>query len=189
MLPRRPLPFRPIAQDGPTMPDQTTQEPQDLHDDLLRVVSAANRRCSRMAQLLDVTGTDMVTIEQLSSRGEMSPTRLADILDLSSGGMAIVIKRLERAGHVVRRPHPVDGRRTLVVLSDATARRYRELTDKLARELEDEVTRTSPALRAQMRRLLREVAEAFEAQAEQLATDAAEAAPVTPLPRVPSLWQ
>jgi DNA-binding MarR family transcriptional regulator len=164
-------------------------EGRDLHDGLLRVVAAANRRRARIARLLGVTDTDVLAIEHLDARGELSPARLADLLDLTSGGMAIVIKRLEEGGHLVRRSHPVDGRRALVRLSNPTSARHRALSDRLSSAIGDDAVRASPGLLVELRRLLDGIACVLEADAEAIALEAAQREPVEEVPRVPSLWQ
>ena len=60
----------------------------------------------------------------------LTPGALCGNLMLSSAGVTGRIDRLERAGLVVRRPHPDDGRGVLVELTD----RGRELVDRLVTE-------------------------------------------------------
>ena len=57
--------------------------------------------------------------------GELPPKVLADATHVTSGGIANLVKRLERAGLVDRRPDPADGRGTLVRLTPGG----RELVD------------------------------------------------------------
>jgi DNA-binding MarR family transcriptional regulator len=47
----------------------------------------------------------------------MSPTRLAELVVLTTGGMTKVVDRLERLGHVRRMKDPNDGRGVLVALT------------------------------------------------------------------------
>ncbi len=75
----------------------------------------------------------------LRSRGhpeaELTPTELAESTYLSSGGMANLVKRLEAAGLVARRPDPADGRGVLVALTPAgRARVDAAVTDVAAAE-------------------------------------------------------
>jgi DNA-binding MarR family transcriptional regulator len=74
----------------------------------------------------------------------MSPTRLNQVLALSSGGITKTIDRLESAGLVKRAADPSDGRGVLVVLSargrkmaarifDTGLRKYSETIDRLSR--------------------------------------------------------
>ncbi|MEZ5778261.1 MAG: MarR family transcriptional regulator [Paracoccaceae bacterium] len=49
----------------------------------------------------------------------LTPTQLYEATMMSSGGMTARLDRLEKAGHVVRRPNPDDRRGTLVSLTDS----------------------------------------------------------------------
>jgi DNA-binding MarR family transcriptional regulator len=74
----------------------------------------------------------------------LSPSRLNDVLALSSGGVTKTIDRLESASLVRRSPDPVDGRRVQVELTpvghklaasvfDAGLRKYSETFEHLTR--------------------------------------------------------
>ncbi len=61
-------------------------------------------------------------LHQASLRGQvMTPSRLADAIDLSPPATSALLRRLEASGHVERVPDPADGRRHLLALTD-TAR-------------------------------------------------------------------
>lgn len=49
--------------------------------------------------------------------GALAPSRLAEVLVRTTGGMTKTVDRLERAGHVARRPDPADRRGVLVRLT------------------------------------------------------------------------
>jgi DNA-binding MarR family transcriptional regulator len=49
---------------------------------------------------------------------ELSPSQIGAHLMVTSGGLSLMLDRLERAGLVVRRPHPDDRRSVLVSLTD-----------------------------------------------------------------------
>jgi DNA-binding MarR family transcriptional regulator len=52
-------------------------------------------------------------------RGPMGPVDLAKVLGVTSAASSGVVDRLCSHGHAVRRPHPDDGRRTEVVITDS----------------------------------------------------------------------
>ena len=63
---------------------------------------------------------DYAVLRILQDAGEgetMSPTRLAELVGRTTGGMTKVIDRLEREGLVRRRPDPTDGRGVRVTLT------------------------------------------------------------------------
>jgi DNA-binding MarR family transcriptional regulator len=63
--------------------------------------------------------SEMAAMERLqhayeSETGGLTPTQLGRYLSLSSGAVTALIDRLERAGHVERRPNPRDRRSSVV---------------------------------------------------------------------------
>ncbi len=51
--------------------------------------------------------------------GPLGPNDLARTLGVTSAASSGIVDRLEARGHVSRQPHPTDGRRTVVVISDS----------------------------------------------------------------------
>ena len=69
-----------------------------------------------MARRTGLGLSEMTTLEHLRhSHGGLTPTELGRRLSLSSGAITALVDRLERTGHVERRPNPTD-RRSSVVL-------------------------------------------------------------------------
>jgi DNA-binding MarR family transcriptional regulator len=60
---------------------------------------------------------DYSVLRMLELEGDLSPSRLADLVVRSSGGMTQILDRLERAGLVARRPDPGDRRKVMVGLT------------------------------------------------------------------------
>ncbi|SDQ50952.1 MarR family winged helix-turn-helix transcriptional regulator [Thermostaphylospora chromogena] len=86
---------------------------------------------SAIAERLGINVTDWRCLEILLRTGPANPTRLAQHTGMSSAAIAQILGRLERAGLIVRRPDPSDGRRTLVhPISDPE--RDRELSEAFA---------------------------------------------------------
>src|SRR5262245_9533064 len=90
--------------------------PPDIRAALLRKALADARQRRALGRLLGLTDTEILAIQHLARAGELTPGQLASLLQLSSGGATGVIDRLERAGHVERRPHWRDRRSTAVSL-------------------------------------------------------------------------
>jgi DNA-binding MarR family transcriptional regulator len=101
----------------------------------------------------DLAFNDYNVLANLQRSGppyELSPSELCTALELSSGGMTGILKRLESLDLVKRSPAPDDGRSTLVTLTDAGL------------ELEHEIfqvflTRTHALLQSVSRKQLKEV--------------------------------
>jgi len=69
-----------------------------------------------MARRTGLGLSEMAALEHLQhSHGGLTPTELGRRLSLSSGAITALVDRLERIGHVERRPNPAD-RRSSVVL-------------------------------------------------------------------------
>ncbi|MBM7516631.1 MarR family winged helix-turn-helix transcriptional regulator [Nocardioides nitrophenolicus] len=72
---------------------------------------------------LHATDVDALAhLHQAALRGEqMTPSRLAASIELSAPATTALLRRLAASGHVERTPHPDDGRRQVLTLTD-TAR-------------------------------------------------------------------
>ena len=83
-----------------------------------QVTLAVQRYRLRAARaLFDVGASEMMALSQLFTAGTCSPTELAAFLSMTTASVTSLLDRLQRAGHVVRRPHPSDRRRVLVELT------------------------------------------------------------------------
>jgi DNA-binding MarR family transcriptional regulator len=71
-----------------------------------------------VADALGMNPTDLECLDLLSVHGAITPKRLAELTGLTTGAITGVLDRLERAGHVRRRPNPRD-RRSLIIELDA----------------------------------------------------------------------
>lgn len=140
-----------------------------------------------MSRQLGLSESEMLAVAHLAQRGELSPSEIATLLDLSSGGVSALVQRLEDAGHVTREAHPTDGRRNLVRLAPALVERATRAFAPLVEDLDRLFTELrEDELRLLQRWLERVVAlseeHADRARAQLVASAAETAAPV------PSLW-
>lgn len=94
----------------------------------------------QIAEELELHPTDIQFLNMLDLLGPLTPGLLAECSGLSSGGVTVVLDRLERAGYVCRLKNPADRRSVLVSLAPG---RDRQGTASLvpARQLEQAVTR------------------------------------------------
>jgi DNA-binding MarR family transcriptional regulator len=97
---------------------------------------AVTRHRAAMARKLGVGDSEILAIAHLAQHGELSQVRLAALLDLSSGGTAALVQRLEREGHVTRRATAADRRVRLVALTPSTVRRATAFYEPLVSELD-----------------------------------------------------
>jgi MarR family transcriptional regulator, organic hydroperoxide resistance regulator len=117
-------------------------------------IAGASFLSQRAADALGLHPTDMQFVNLLDLLGPMTPGALAQWSGLSSGGVTVVLDRLESAGYVRRQPNPDDRRSVLVHLQPAQQKRvdanykaaqeqFAELTKRFS-EAELEVRRTNP---------------------------------------------
>jgi DNA-binding MarR family transcriptional regulator len=165
------------AGDGPSAP---------LRRLLHRREAATARHRAALARALGLSDVEMTAVFHVAHHVELSQRELSDLLELSPGGTAALVQRLEQEGHVVRRRGDDDRRLRLIRLSPALAARSAAFYAPLVREL-DELVATALEGRPELVELLAAVAEASERHADR----ACERAPVAsePPPRLtPALW-
>jgi DNA-binding MarR family transcriptional regulator len=86
---------------------------------LERFAAASARQRAAVERLLGLPESSILALQHLARAGEMTPSTLAQRMQLSSGGTTALIRRLAGAGLVTRHPHPSDKRS--VILRPTTA--------------------------------------------------------------------
>ncbi|NPD04551.1 MarR family transcriptional regulator [Nocardioides sp. zg-1308] len=143
------------------------QEPRPGWDEsgaltaLRDLVSTGARVNHVVARRAGISDTELVTLEHLS-REQIGPAEVARRLEVSTAAATGIVDRLVSRGHVERRPHAADRRRTELVLTDSGRREVVShllpmfvSLDRLDRGFTDEE-------RAVVERYLRGAVEAFE---------------------------
>lgn len=94
--------------------------PLEVTTRVLRAAHLIQTRLDRIAAAYGLSHRgDLETLTELDMIGPLTPSRLADDLLLTSGGMTVRLNRLQAAGLVERQPNPRDGRGVLVHLTPA----------------------------------------------------------------------
>jgi DNA-binding MarR family transcriptional regulator len=151
-----------------------------------RDVALARQR-SALARSLALTDGELTALVHLGEQGELSPSQIAALMDLSSGGVTALVQRLERAGHVTRQRHPSDRRSMLIRLAPATAARLADAQGPLTEGLDGAVAELSDGERTAVGAVFGRLAELSEELAASLRAGAE--GPHAELSRpVPSLW-
>ena len=88
--------------------------PEGFFSRLARVGLLLEAFQARCFDPLGLRFIDYSVLRMLELEGELSPTRLADLVVRSSGGMTQILDRLERAALIARRPDPTDRRKVVV---------------------------------------------------------------------------
>lgn len=95
-------------------------------------------------------------------RGPMGPVDLAKVLGVTSAASSGVVDRLCSRGHAERRPHPADGRRTEVVITDSGRAEVMALMTPMFRGLAEIDTALTDDERAVVERYLRGAIDAMQ---------------------------
>ena len=151
---------------------QWRQRRPDLDTSALEVVSRVLRAAHYLQARLDDIATayglshtgDLEVLSDLYRIGpphEMTPTRLADALLLTTGGMTARLNRLQEAGLVERHPDPHDRRGVLVRLTPNGAELAEHAITTLLEAQADSLRALDTAQRKDLGRLLRTLLEAL----------------------------
>jgi len=163
--------------------------PERLRDFQQRRSLASERHRAAMARVLGLSEKEAAAILLLARSGHLTPGQLGSLLSLTSGGVTALTQRLERAGHIRRRPHPVDGRSTVLSAAPAILERARSCMAPLVNDLDAVATQLTSDEQEVVGRFLEEVANVSERHAVRLAESARQAereqAAVAP---DPGLW-
>ena len=109
-------------QDAPEAPPwvargQERQQPPTLLA-LRDLVAAGSRVNHTVARRAGLSETELVTLEHLT-REQIGPAEVARRLEVSTAAATGIVDRLVSRGHVERRPHEVDRRRTDLHITDS----------------------------------------------------------------------
>ncbi|PWJ54914.1 DNA-binding transcriptional regulator, MarR family [Quadrisphaera granulorum] len=97
--------------------DQRRSNHHDVALALREVLKADRFAVRELAARLGLGVNDITALQHLTE-GPLGPTDLADRLGLTTASTSLLLDRLEDVGHIWREPHPRDGRRKIVVLTD-----------------------------------------------------------------------
>jgi MarR family transcriptional regulator, organic hydroperoxide resistance regulator len=103
-----------------------TQIIKSLTVEIRRFIAGVILFNESVASEVGLNGTDLQCLHLLALQGEATAGQLAKWACITTGGMTVVLDRLERAGYLIREPNPKD-RRSIVV------RPVREKMQKLQR--------------------------------------------------------
>jgi DNA-binding MarR family transcriptional regulator len=96
----------------------------DVLQALRRYRTAETRMRAQTRQQMRMGENDILAVRHVirgrQTGGYLSPKDLADLLGISSASTTTLIDRLEKSGHIERRPHPTD-RRALILMPTASA--------------------------------------------------------------------
>ena len=88
--------------------------PGSIKQQLHRFAMETTRLHAAVCRAAGIAGSELDALEHLEADGPLTQRELGDRLMLSSGGVTMLVDRLERADWVSRRPHPSDRRAVIV---------------------------------------------------------------------------
>lgn len=97
-----------------------------------RIVRLSHLQSRRMVQRFGLTGPQLMCLQTLYRRGEMTPTGLARAVELSPATVTGIIHRLEVRGMVHRTQSQVDRRSSVLTLSEKARESFATLPPALA---------------------------------------------------------
>ena len=140
--------------------DQAAASPAD-GDDLTEAFWAVTRRLREKSQETlapwDITPAHWRALRVLRRHGVMRLSELSDWLHIAPRSTTEVVDALESRGLVRRRPDPGDRRATLVEVTEPGGELLEAIRDARGAEAERLFSRLSPADRADLARILRQL--------------------------------
>lgn len=97
-------------------------------------IAGSSLYSQQIAEKLGLHPTDLQFLNMLELLGPLTPKLLGQLSGLSSGGVTVVLDRLEKVGYVRRRPNPRDGRSIVVDFSPARRRKVTAHYDAVERQ-------------------------------------------------------
>jgi MarR family transcriptional regulator, organic hydroperoxide resistance regulator len=97
-------------------------------------IAGSSLYSQRVAEKLGLHPTDLQFLNVLELLGPLTPTVLGQYSGLSSGGVTVVLDRLEKGGYVRRHANPKDGRSILVDFSPARRREVKAHYDTVEQQ-------------------------------------------------------
>ena len=93
-----------------------TPTPGQIRMQLHRFGLERDRLRAALCHQAGIAASELDALEHLEADGPLTQRELGDRLLLSSGGVTVLVDRLERGGWVTRVPHPLDRRAVLLEL-------------------------------------------------------------------------
>jgi DNA-binding MarR family transcriptional regulator len=116
-----------------------------LHETVIRClrqfIAGSIMSNQQIADRVGLRLTDMQCINVLELMGPSTPGELARFTGLTTGGVTVMLDRLERGGYLKREPNPRDRRSVLVHLNPAKLKKiqafYDEINDRMTALLDE----------------------------------------------------
>jgi DNA-binding MarR family transcriptional regulator len=109
----------------------------DLNRAVRLFIAGSSLYSQRVAEKLGLHPTDLQFLNVLELLGPLTPKVLGQYSGLSSGGVTVVLDRLEKEGYICRKANPRDGRSCVVDFAPARRRRVKAHYDAVETQFTD----------------------------------------------------
>jgi DNA-binding MarR family transcriptional regulator len=120
-----------------------------------------------LAGRLRLGSSDVVALQHLVDHPDAGPMDLARLLRIRSASATALVDRLEEAGHLRRAPHPTDGRRVVLALTEPARAEVRTALAPLIDRITDVVAGFTAEEQRSIARFLRAATAAMTEFAEE----------------------
>ena len=93
---------------------KSTKLMESLNREVRRFIAGAILFNLKVAAEVGLNGTDMQCLNLLELQGSATPGEIARWAFLTTGGVTVVLDRLEKAGYIRREPNPQDRRSSII---------------------------------------------------------------------------
>jgi MarR family transcriptional regulator, organic hydroperoxide resistance regulator len=100
-------------------------------------IAGSSLYSQRVAEKLHLHPTDLQFLNVLELLGPLTPKVLGQYSGLSSGGVTVVLNRLEKGGYIRRQANPKDGRSIVIDVSPTKQRKVRAHYDAVEMQFAD----------------------------------------------------
>lgn len=101
------------------MTDRSAPDVRELAFGLRELLACTDRYRQAAATELGIGLPEVVALGDLYQYGPLTPKVLADRLGITSASITAMLDRLQRAGYLVRTPHPTDRRSVLISATES----------------------------------------------------------------------
>ena len=106
----------------------------------------------------------MRALKYVKTRGQVSITELADLLNVSAPSASTMVERLVEKGVLVRKPDPADRRKVIVTISPDMGATTEKIEKEIFVKFVDLVDKVGPEIADDWHRVLERIAEALDSE-------------------------
>ncbi|MBV9592393.1 MAG: MarR family transcriptional regulator [Actinobacteria bacterium] len=112
---------------------------------LRELVLGWERYRARLADELDVTGSELIAMSLIFRTERITPSELADRMNLTSGTVTSLLSQLESAGYIARTQNPEDKRSVIVTMRPAGTHAVQWMYEQVDRHIDGALSGFSAA--------------------------------------------